>query len=232
MPGPKTKNWSALENEHKPSGLHLIVSGLVEVEPDQAPMLTERPGDIPEVLQLELEVGDSADADFNGKVWKQALFHKEVSANQYNSVRVRWQDYIAAQFPVIDDRERSQLLEKQAAAQNTVAGKSYSAKPKTAAAKPKATAAEKVMDKAVEAVKGAVKRVAKTITRTVTGKGSKKAAKKTTKKVGKKSAKRAAKKTAKKSATRPAKKYADRPGKKTAKKTKAVRRPARKAKRR
>ena len=225
MPGPKTKNWSALENEHKPSGLHLIVSGLVEVEPDQAPMLTERPGDIPEVLQLELGVGNSSDPDFKGKVWKQARFHKEVSANQYNTVRVRWQDFITAEFPVLDDRERSRLLDKQAAAQNKVAGKA-------SPGKPKAAAAEKVVDKAVEAVKGAVKRVAKTITRTVTGKGSKKAAKKTTKKVGKKSAKRAAKKTAKKSARRPAKKYADRPGKKTAKKTKAVRRPARKAKRR
>ena len=52
-------------------------------------------------------VGDSADPDFKGKVWKQALFHKEVSANQYNSVRVRWQDFIAANFPIHDDREHA-----------------------------------------------------------------------------------------------------------------------------
>ena len=28
-PAPKTKDWSALENAHKPKGLHVIVNGLV-----------------------------------------------------------------------------------------------------------------------------------------------------------------------------------------------------------
>src|SRR5262245_16183856 len=107
MPGPKTKDWKALENEHKPSGLHIIVTGLVEVAPDEAPTLSVRPNGPPNTLQLELEVGDTDDQSFKGTVWKQALFHTEVSANQYNTVRIRWQDFIAAEFPVIDDSEHA-----------------------------------------------------------------------------------------------------------------------------
>ena len=180
MPGPKTKNWSALENEHKPSGLHLIVSGLVEVEPDQAPRLTERPINLPNILQLQLDVGDSADPDFKGTVWKQALFHKTVSANQYNSVRVRWQDFIAANFPIHDDREHAANAAGAMKALNAQhAGKG---KVKPAAKKPaaKKAAAKKAAPKKKSAAK---KKPAK--------------AKKAAKKVAKKAAK---KKTAKKSA--------------------------------
>ena len=180
MPGPKTKNWSALENEHKPSGLHIIVSGLVEVEPDQAPTLTERPISLPNMLQLQLEVGDSADPDFKGKVWKQALFHKKVSANQYNSVRVRWQDFIAANFPIHDDREHAANAAgamKALNAQHAGKGKAKPAGKKPAAKK---AAAKKAAPKKKSAAK---KKPAK--------------AKKAAKKVAKKAAK---KKTAKKSA--------------------------------
>ena len=57
MPGPKTKNWSALENEHKPSGLHIIVSGLVEVEPDQAPRPPTAPPSLHPVAERGLAEG-------------------------------------------------------------------------------------------------------------------------------------------------------------------------------
>src|SRR2546423_12031987 len=112
MPRPHTKDWTARENAHKPKGLHVIVSGLVELEADQAPVLTERAGR-PNVLELALTTGSCNDPDFKGKVWKQALFHKEVSANQYNSVRVMSGDAAVADFPVLDDSEHAELMAKQ-----------------------------------------------------------------------------------------------------------------------
>ena len=223
MRGPKTKNWSALENKHEPSGLHVIVSGLVELEPDQAPVLTERTGRA-QVLELELTIGTSSDPDFHGLVWKQASFHKEVNANQYNSVRVMSDDFVVADFPVLDDREHDQLKDKQTAAQNAAAGKATSAKKK------KSTAA-KVVNKAVEAVKDAVdtvKKAAKTIARNVT----KKAAKKAVKKSGKKSARKGAEKALRGPTKTYARKGAKKSAKTSAKKAKAARRPVRKAKRR
>jgi hypothetical protein len=207
MAGPKTKDWRALENKHKPSGLHVLVGGLVDVKPNQAPMLTERAGGSG-VLELALTVGSSNEPDFKGTVWKHASFHKEVKANQFNSVRVKSGDQVVANFPVLDDREHSELMSKQTAALNASHAK-------------RKTTAKKTVKKAVEAVKGAVKtvkKVAKSLAKKVTGK---KAAKKASKK-------KAAKKAAKKSARRPVKKYARSP----AKKAKAARRPARKAKRR
>jgi hypothetical protein len=217
MAGPKTKDWRALENKHKPNGLHVLVGGLVEVKPNQAPMLTERAGGSG-VLELALTVGSTSDPNFDAMVWKQASFHKEVKANQFNTVRVMSGDRAIANFPVLDDSEHSELVSKQMAAQNAVAGTAQHVKAKKSAAK-------KTVKKAVEAVKGAVrtvKKAAKSLARKVTGK------KATKKAPQKKAAKKAAKKTAKKTARRPMKKYARRP----AKKAKAVRRPARKAKRR
>jgi len=213
MAGPKTKDWRALENKHKPNGLHVLVGGLVEVKPNQAPMLTERAGGSG-VLELALTVGSTSDPNFDAMVWKQASFHKEVKANQFNTVRVMSGDRAIANFPVLDDSEHSELVSKQMAAQNAVAGTVQHVKAKKSAAK-------KTVKKAVEAVKGAVrtvKKAAKSLARKVTGK-------KATKKAPQK---KAAKKAAKKTARRPMKKYARRP----AKKAKAARRPARKAKRR
>jgi hypothetical protein len=160
----------------------------VEVEPDQAPMLTERPISLPNMLQLELEVGDSADPDFKGKVWKQALFHKEVSANQYNSVRVRWQDFIAANFPIHDDQEHAANAAGAMKALNAQqAGKGKAAKPYGKKPAAKKAAAKKAAPKK----KSAAKKKAAGALRSKTAK------KKAPKKVAKKAAK---KKTAKKSA--------------------------------
>jgi hypothetical protein len=199
MARPKTKDWRALENAHKPSGLHVIVSGLVELANDQGPMLKERTGRADQ-LALELTTGPSNDPDFDGKVWKAATFHKEVKRNQFNSVRVMSGDTVVAQFPVLDDSEHAQLLAKQTAAQNTAMG-----------AKKKASTAEKVVKKAVEAVKEAVGKVAKAVTggtknrKTVKkaeaakkAKAAKKTAKAKTKKAAKKTGKKAKKSKAKK----------------------------------
>ena len=44
-PAPKTRNWRALENAHKPKGLHVLVFGQVEVSAtNKEPVLTETAG--------------------------------------------------------------------------------------------------------------------------------------------------------------------------------------------
>ena len=88
MAGPKTQNWRALENEHKPKGLHLIVFGQVEVERDQAPVLTESPSNLRKICGFNRTSGIRGSAQ--RKVWKPAHFHKVVKANQYENVIVRW----------------------------------------------------------------------------------------------------------------------------------------------
>src|SRR3954471_7374051 len=202
MAGPKTKDWRALENKHKPNGLHVLVGGLVGVKPNQAPMLTERAGGAGRV-ELAPTGGSTSDPNFDAMVWKQASFHKEVKANQFNTVRVMSGDRAIANFPVLDDSEHSELVAKQMAAQSAVAGTVQQVKAKKSAEK-------KTVKKAVEAVKGAVrtvKKAAKSLARKVTGK------KATKKAPQKKAAKKAAKKTAKKTARRPMKKYTRRPAK-------------------
>ena len=171
MPRPHTKDWKALENEHHPSGLHVIVTGLVELEPDQAPVLTERTSRA-QVLELALTTRSCKDPDFEGTVWKQAMFHKEVEENQYNSVHVMSGNAVVADFPVLDDSEHATLLAKQTAVQNTVAK-----------GKRSTSTAKKAVKKAVKAVKRVVGKVADAVTG-----GAKKAAKKT-KKVAKKAPK-------------------------------------------
>lgn len=169
---PKTKEWIARENKHKPKGLHVIVGGVVQVsDADKAPVLTERTGR-PKVLELELTITACKDPAIQVPVWKQASFHKEVKANQFERVQVMWGDFVVAAFPVIDDREHSALMDKQSQAQNAVAAKAKSAKPKKPAAKQ--AAAKK---KAPKAVGGSAKKARKTKT-------AKKPAKKTAGKSG------------------------------------------------
>lgn len=212
MAGPKTEKWTARENKHEPDGLYLLVNGRVEVsDANKAPVLTERTGR-PKELELELTIKDTSDPAIQTPVWKQASFTKEVQPDQYQRVRVMWQDFVAADFPVIDDSEHAALLSKQATAQNVVADKASGGKPvaKKVVKKVK-TAASKV----VEAVGGLAK-------------GAKKALKKAVKKVtaGKAAAKKAAKKGAKKAA-----KVAKKPVKKAAKPArKAAKKAARKGK--
>jgi hypothetical protein len=105
-PAPKTKNWIARENAHKPKGLHIIVSGQVELtNANLAPRLTESAERNPKHLGLTLSIEKCRDPGVAVRLWKNALFHKEVKANQYDSVTVRWDGTSIAQFPVIDDRE-------------------------------------------------------------------------------------------------------------------------------
>src|SRR5947207_3256561 len=189
-PAPKTQLWTARENEHKPSGLHILVSGQVEVDYDKAPMLTETKGD-GTVLALDLTIEQQASTepvkDTDGKVltmppvWKAASFHKVVDAVQFARVAIRWNNQPIETTPVIDDRECAAMMAKQTKAQNRVVPKVE----KVAARKP---AAGKPAAK--EAVKTAAKKVvkaAKTPKKKVAKKVAKKAAKKASKKVAKKS---------------------------------------------
>ena len=113
-PAPKTKNWIARENAHKPKGLHIIVSGQVELtNANLAPRLTESAERNPKHLGLTLSIEKCRDPGVAVRLWKNALFHKEVKANQYDSVTVRWDGTSIAQFPVIDDREYYAKLAQQ-----------------------------------------------------------------------------------------------------------------------
>jgi hypothetical protein len=169
-PAPKTRNWSARENEHEPSGLHIIVSGEVEVSATtNHPQLAEAPH-VGKVLPLDLTIAESG-IGAELVVWMAARFHKEVSANEFDHVEIRWDGKVIATAPVIDDSEHHALASKPVKAPNAPA-KVKTAKVKTAKAK-------KAAPKKAVAVKGA-KKVAK--------KAAKKAAKKTSKKAAKKKA--------------------------------------------
>jgi MetJ family transcriptional regulator, methionine regulon repressor len=192
-PAPKTRNWRALENAHKPKGLHVLVFGQVEVSAtNKEPVLTETPERNPKNLGLNLTVRTSSGAGAQMMVWKPAHFHKVVKANQYENVIVRWNVDQIANFPIHDDRE---YAGKAAAAMKALneqhAGKGTAAKPygkKPAAKKPAAKKA--AAKKAAPTKKSAAKKKA-------AGPVKSKKAKKAMKKVAKKAAK---KKTAKKSA--------------------------------
>ena len=180
-PAPKTRNWRALENAHKPKGLHLLVFGQVEVSAtNKEPVLTETPERNPKNLGLNLTIRTSSGAGAQVMVWKRAHFHKVVKANQYENVIVRWNVDQIANVPIHDDRE---YAAKAAAAMKALneqhAGKGKAAKPHGKKPAVKKAAAKKAAPKKKSAAK---KKPAK--------------AKKAPKKVAKKAAK---KKTAKKS---------------------------------
>jgi hypothetical protein len=171
-PAPKTRNWTARENAHKPKGLHLIVGGQVEVNnTNLEPRLKEVAERNPRQVGLALTVVKSGGPGLDVKVWKNAFFHKEVRANEYDSVTVRWDVTSIAQFPVIDDTQHHQYLAEQTKALNAKHAGKAGPKP---AGKP---AAKKAAPK----------------------KAAKKTAKKEPKAAGKKAKKKPAKKTAKKS---------------------------------
>lgn len=182
-PAPKTRNWRARENAHKPKGLHIIVSGEVEVNAtNTSPELAEAPH-VGKTLPLDLTiVADSDDplVAYKGKpvkVWKGASFHKTVSANQFERVSIRWDGKEIASIPVLDDREHGQHLAGITASANAKYGKKP-AKPPAKKAAPKKAAAAKKKPKSVGG--WAKPKKAK--------KSAKKAAKKTAKKTAKKSA--------------------------------------------
>jgi hypothetical protein len=198
-PAPKTRNWSARENAHEPSGLHVIVAGEVEVSAtNKHPQLAEAPH-VGKVLPLDLTISESG-AGAPLVVWMQAYFHREVSANEFDRVEIRWHGTVIATVPVIDDTEQDALADKRTRAQNAVV------KVKT-----KKPSVKKTATRVVAAVEEAVGGWAK---------GAKKALTKAFKKKPKKSAKKAAKKTVKaaKKTTKKAAKKASRPVRKLAKK--------------
>jgi hypothetical protein len=212
-PAPKTRNWSARENKHEPSGLHVVVAGEVEVSAtNRHPQLAEAPH-VGEVLPLDLTITESG-VGAELVVWMGAHFHREVSANEFDRVEIRWDGEVIATVPVIDDTEYDALSSKQTQAQNAVV------KTKT-----KKVSAKKTVKRVVAAVEEAVGDLAK---------GAKKALKKAFKKAPKKkAAKKATKKVAKK-ATKKATKKASRSVKKVAKKAakKVAPKKAKKAKKR
>jgi hypothetical protein len=189
----------ARENAHKPSGLHVIVGGWVQVaDTAKEPKLAETAERNPKTLGLVLTVADGKEgADV--VCWKEAIFHTEVTANQYENVDVRWETGSIARIPVLDDREFSAHLAKQAKALNLAAA----AKTKPPAQKV-AAPAQKVAKVAAPAKKA--KKAAKKTAKKTAKKSVKKAAKKVAKKVAKKSVKKAAKKVAKKVAKKTVKK--------------------------
>jgi hypothetical protein len=166
MAAPQTKLWTARENHHKTSGLYLIVGGQVEAGYHEAPLLREAKGDGSTLaLDLTLERHEAPPVtNADGKalkmppVWKAAAYHREVDADQFKAVAIRWENKTIHTVPVIDDREHHALMTKQTKAQNVVHG----GKPKAAAAKAAKKAAKKPTKKAVKkTAKKKTKKVAK-----------------------------------------------------------------------
>src|SRR6266700_3726344 len=114
-PAPKTRNWRARENEHEPSGLHIIVSGEVEVSAtNKHPQLAEA-AHVGKVLPLDLTITESG-VGAELVVWMAARFHKEVGADEFDHVDIRWDGKVIATAPVIDDSEHHALASKLAKA--------------------------------------------------------------------------------------------------------------------
>jgi hypothetical protein len=146
-PAPRTRNWTALENKHKPKGLHLLVYGEVEVtNSNKQPRLRESPERNPKHLGLHLTIEDVGKPGLDVKCWKPASFHKEVTADQYDSVTIRWDVSAIAEVPVVNDREHHAKLAAQVAEVNAKHAKA----PKKAAPKsptPKQAGAKKAAPK-------------------------------------------------------------------------------------
>jgi hypothetical protein len=187
MAAPNTRNWSAHENAHKPKGLHLLVRGEVEVSAlNKLPQLAQTDSRDPKVLGLNLTIVDDPDEPSGDQVvWRCANYHEVVTADQYNSVVIRWDGSVIERITVVNDREHGAAMKKQAQAQNAAAAKTITVKPAKPA--PKKPAPKKA------ATKAAAKKA------TVAAGGAKKAKKKTAKKAAKKSAKKTVRKSAKKS---------------------------------
>lgn len=189
MAAPKTEKWRARENEHEPEGVHLLVSGCVEVSNlSKAPRLAKTDSRDPNVLGLALTIVDTHEPGGDAVVWKGANYHEVVTPDQYNGVVIRWEGEVIQRIPVLDDAQHSALMDKQSQAQNAAAAKTIRLKPAKPAktSPPKKAAAKKAVPKkkAPKAVGGWAK------------KATKKAKKKSTKKAGKKTVKKAAKKSA------------------------------------
>jgi hypothetical protein len=193
-PAPKTRDWSARENAHKPKGLHVIVFGQVQVRAtNMEPRLTETAERNPRNLGLNLAIEKSEQASADVMCWKEAHFHKEVAANQFDNVIIRWDVGQVGQCPVVDDREHTQ----QAAAAMVALNQRYA---KRAEPAPKKAGPKKAVRKKASPKKGSKKKTAsKQVGGWAKGRSAKKASNKATKKKAAKKAARKAAKAAKKS---------------------------------
>lgn len=199
MAAPKTRNWSARENVHKPEGFHLLVCGGVEVTSlNKVPQLAKTDSRDPNVLGLALTiVTDPDEPTGDAMVWRSADYHEVVTPDQYTSVAIRWEGDVIERIAVIDDREHGAALKKQSDVHNAAAAKTIKLKPAKPA--PKKAAAKTAAAKTAAPKKAAPKKAAKTKAPKAVG-GWAKAKKKSAKKTAKKAVKKSAKKTAKKSA--------------------------------
>ena len=195
MAAPKTRNWRARENAHKPEGFHLLVSGETEVSAlNKVPKLAQTPVRDPKVLNLELTiVADPDEPSGDVMVWRCADYHEVVKPDQYTGVLIRWEGDVIERIPVIDDSEHGAAMKKQSDVLNAAASKTIKLKPAKPAAKK--SAPKKSAPKKAVAKKAAAKKAPKAV-----GGWAKKAKKKTAKKTARTSAKKAAKKSVKKSA--------------------------------
>jgi hypothetical protein len=198
MAAPKTRNWSARENVHKPEGFHLLVCGGVEVTSlNKVPQLAKTDSRDPKVLGLALTiVTDPDEPTGDAMVWRSADYHEVVTPDQYTSVAIRWEGDVIERIAVIDDREHGAALKKQSDVHNAAAAKTIKLKPAKPA--PKKAAAKTAAAKTAAPKKAAKKKAPKAVGGWA--KAKKKSAKKTAKKTAKKAVKKSAKKTAKKSA--------------------------------
>ena len=185
MAAPKTRNWSARENVHKPKGFHLLVCGGVEVSSlNKVPQLAKTDSRDPKVLGLALTVvTDPDEPSGDAMVWRSADYHEVVTPDQYTSVAIRWEGDVIERITVIDDREHGAALKKQVDAHNAAAAKTIKLKPAKPA--PKKAAATTATAKTAAPKKAAKKKAPKAV-----GGWAKKAKKQTAKKTAKKSAKK------------------------------------------
>ena len=185
MAAPKTRNWSARENVHKPKGFHLLVCGGVEVTSlNKVPQLAKTDSRDPKMLGLALTVvTDPDEPTGDAMVWRSADYHEVVTPDQYTSVAIRWEGDVIERITVIDDREHGAALKKQVDAHNAAAAKTIKLKPAKPA--PKKAAAKTATAKTAAPKKAAKKKAPKAV-----GGWAKKAKKQTAKKTAKKSAKK------------------------------------------
>jgi hypothetical protein len=109
-PAPKTDKWTARENKQK-TGVVLIVTGLVEVSNlNQDPVLTEAAGS-GKTLVLDLAVKTGSGPGAAVQAWKRATLSKDVSADHYDKVEIRWDGKAIATCDVKDDDEHHDHLE-------------------------------------------------------------------------------------------------------------------------
>jgi hypothetical protein len=114
-PAPKTDKWTARENtqgEKGKLGIVLLVTGLVEVtSTNKEPVLTEASGGAyGKTLVLDLTIRSAGGTDLQVLVWKRATFSKDVSADHYDNVEIRWEGKAIATVKVLNDDEHHQHL--------------------------------------------------------------------------------------------------------------------------